>query len=86
MFADYRGLKSFGLKEKAEKIGLNIPQFEKYLDERRYQTDVNKDLTEGRKVGVNSTPMFFVNGQTVKGAQPFVAFAKIIDAELASNK
>src|SRR3989344_5261414 len=31
---------------------------------------------------VNGTPAFFINGQLVSGAQPFVNFKTIIDAEL----
>lgn len=86
MFADHKGLKRPGLKSKAQKIGLNVANFEKCMDERHYQSDVNNDLAEGKKFGVSSTPMFFVNGLIVKGAQPFEVFAKIIDSELSKPK
>jgi protein-disulfide isomerase len=34
-------------------------------------------------MGVNSTPTIYVNGRALVGAQPFEAFKKIIDEELA---
>jgi protein-disulfide isomerase len=40
-------------------------------------------MEEGKKIGVKSTPTFFVNGQLVSGAQPLEVFAEIIDEELA---
>ena len=41
------------------------------------------DLKEGERIGVNSTPTFFVNGKKVAGAQPLSQFKAIIDSELA---
>jgi protein-disulfide isomerase len=34
---------------------------------------------------VTGTPAYFINGRMVSGAQPFPAFAEIIDAELAGD-
>jgi protein-disulfide isomerase len=34
-------------------------------------------------VGVNGTPAFFINGRPLSGAQPFDAFKRVIDEELA---
>ena len=44
---------------------------------------VAKDFADGEAVGVQGTPMFFINGRVVAGAQPFPVFKKIIDEELA---
>jgi len=44
---------------------------------------VQKDLDEGRKLGINGTPAFFVNGRSIRGAQPIEAFTRMIDDELA---
>lgn len=37
---------------------------------------------EGTRLGVASTPTFFINGRMVSGAMPYETFAKIIDEEL----
>ena len=83
MFADPRGLKLVGLKDKATQLGLNVQQFEKCIQDKKYASSVNQDISEGRKLGVNSTPIFFINGIIVKGSKPYADFAKIIDEELA---
>ena len=36
------------------------------------------------EAGVNATPAFFVNGRPLIGAQPFEAFKRLIDEELAA--
>ena len=43
---------------------------------------VDTDLALGARLGVSGTPIFFVNGRLVQGAQPFEEFKKVIDAEL----
>jgi protein-disulfide isomerase len=44
---------------------------------------VEEDQKDGDEAGVNGTPAFFINGRMLSGAQPFDAFKKIIDEELA---
>ena len=50
---------------------------------RKYQAQVQRDVAEGVKLGVNGTPGFFINGRMLSGAQPLEAFTSIVDAELA---
>jgi protein-disulfide isomerase len=84
MFANQEtALDPEGLKKTAKKIGAKMDVFEKCLSENRYLGQVKADMEEGKKVGVKSTPTFFVNGQLVSGAQPMEVFAEIIDEELA---
>ena len=40
---------------------------------------VDASLQLGIKHGVNSTPVFFVNGQLISGAQPLEAFEAAIE-------
>ncbi len=82
MFADRKGLKLEGLVSKAKSIGLDVKQFESCVKNGKYASDVNRDIAEGNKFGVNSTPVFFVNGIMIKGAQPYQKFADIIEEEL----
>ena len=44
------------------------------------------DQEDGKKVGVGSTPSFFINGVFIGGAQPVDEFEKLIDNELKSAK
>jgi protein-disulfide isomerase len=82
MFADQSKLAVEALKETAKKIGVNIKKFNECLDSNRYLKQVDADIEQGKKVGVKSTPTFYVNGQQVTGAQPIEVFSEIIDSEL----
>jgi protein-disulfide isomerase len=61
----------------------DLRAFEACVKARKYQTQVQRDVAEGEKLGVTGTPAFFINGRMLAGAQPFEAFASIVDAELA---
>ena len=45
--------------------------------------EVQKQVDEGVKYGVQGTPGFFINGRFVNGAVPLEAFVQIVDEELA---
>lgn len=71
------------LKGYAENLGLDVDLFNGCLDSRKYEGEVKKDLADASKVGVTGTPTFFINGEMVVGAQPFVTFEEVIDRKLA---
>jgi protein-disulfide isomerase len=66
-------------KEYAKKAGADVKKFEECFDAKKYSAQIDASLAEGQKLGVNSTPSFFVNSQLVKGAQPISEFREIID-------
>ncbi len=82
LFENQRALQDSNLKQYAVDLGLNAESFGECLDSGRFRDDVTQDMREGTSVGVRGTPAFFVNGRFLSGAQPFEAFAKIIDEEL----
>ena len=55
-------------------------------DKGEFKAKVQQDMEYGNKVGVRSTPTFFVNGQMVAGALPVEQFSEMIDEELNSKK
>jgi protein-disulfide isomerase len=67
----------------ARDLKLDDKQFGSCLTGEKYKADIEKDLQEGKKAGVNGTPGFFINGVFLNGAQGQDAFARIIDEELA---
>jgi protein-disulfide isomerase len=67
------------LKDYAKKAGADVKKFEECLDAKKFATQIDASLAEGQKLGVSSTPSFFVNSQLVKGAQPISEFKEIID-------
>jgi protein-disulfide isomerase len=71
------------LKSYAKEVGLNGNSFEKCLSTGKYKGRVQKDVDEGAVLGLTGTPIFFINGRELSGAQSVEAIAQIIDEELA---
>jgi protein-disulfide isomerase len=83
MFANIGNLFVPALKQTARTIGLDGAAFDQCLDSGKHAANVRADTEVGEKMGVNSTPTFYINGRPLVGAQPFEAFKQVIDEELA---
>ena len=83
LFANQQALDRPSLDKYAQEIGLNMAKFKAAMDGHVYKDQIDSDSKEGSAHGANGTPAFFINGQFLSGAQPFDAFKKVIDAELA---
>ena len=79
--------------EIAKGLGLDTAKLEQCIDADRHKADIDQDMAEGLKLGVNGTPTFFVGktapdaieGQRIVGAQPFPAFEAQIKALLGER-
>jgi protein-disulfide isomerase len=67
----------------AKEAKLDDKQFEACLTTSKYKAQIDKDLDDGRKAGVNGTPAFFINGIGLSGAQGQDSFTRTIDDELS---
>jgi protein-disulfide isomerase len=65
----------------ATAIGLDMSQYAR--DFAACAESVAKDGSDFRKIGVNATPGFFINGRYLRGAQPLPRLKAVIDEELA---
>jgi protein-disulfide isomerase len=63
----------------AEELKLDAATFISCLDTGRYREEVSKDLQDGLKLSISSTPTFFVNGRPLVGAHPLADFKALID-------
>jgi len=69
--------------EIAQSLQLDVDKFTKDLDSHAYKPQIDSDTKEAMGVGATGTPATFVNGRFLSGAQPYEAFKKLIDEELA---
>ncbi|MDF0675610.1 MAG: thioredoxin domain-containing protein [Nitrospira sp.] len=69
----------------AEDLGLHQSPFNACMKENRYREEVLKDLRDGLKLGVTSTPTFFINGRPLVGARPLADFQAIINPLLGTR-
>lgn len=86
LFEHQSELSRDNLEKYAKELGLNLPKFKKALDEKVHQPAIDKQQALARSLGANGTPSFFINGRNLRGAQPFEAFAAVIDEELKKAK
>lgn len=70
----------------AKEAGANEAKAKECYDKGEFKDFVQKDMAYGNKIGVRSTPTFFINGQMVAGALPIEQFSEMIDDELDTKK
>ena len=85
LFASGGKLDAESLQKYASEVELDLEAFQTCVDERRFETDIEADLADGRRAGVRGTPAFFVNGIPIKGRRSLEDFAAIIDKELEAG-
>lgn len=83
LFDNQSALNEKDLIKYADALKLDSAKFQECLKSGVKAAIVKKDMEEGIKAGVNSTPTFFINGFAVRGAQPLETFAEIIEEQLA---
>jgi protein-disulfide isomerase len=86
LFANQSRLADPDLKQHAAELGLDAQRFNDCFDRRKYEDQVDEDIDAGEAAGVSGTPAFYINGRPLSGAQPFEAFKRIIDEELARKR
>jgi protein-disulfide isomerase len=74
------------LKTYAQDVGLDLAAFEQCFYSGKYQATVQQDVEEGGRFGVTGTPVFFINGRMLSGAQPLERFVQMIEDELARTR
>ena len=67
----------------AEQLELDVDAFSACIEDPEFINEVRRDSAAAQQIGARGTPAFLINGQFVSGAQPFDAFAALIDQELA---
>lgn len=84
MFQEQDRLDQRSLQDKAERVGLDMAQFNECMASQRYADQIQRDMRAGDRVGVEGTPALFVNGIPVPGgAVPYDVLSDIIEEELS---
>jgi len=53
------------LKQYATELGLDRVRFDSSLDSGKFAEKVQRDVVDGRKLGINGTPTLYINGKRV---------------------
>jgi len=70
------------LDDYARQLGLNLDVFAQCLETRKYREQIANDIEEGRKVGVDVTPSFIMNGKLIPGGPSYERLQELIEEEL----
>ena len=81
IYAELRELTMEKLTQFAEKLELNMPQFQQQMNSQEAKDKVIADLQEGQNAGVSGTPSIFVNGRLARQKTP-EELQKMIDEAL----
>ncbi|MDB4974902.1 MAG: Periplasmic thiol disulfide interchange protein DsbA, partial [Myxococcaceae bacterium] len=82
LFANNKALTRPDLEKYAAEVGLDVPKFKAALDANKHDAAIKADMELGTNVGARGTPSFFINGRSLRGAQPVEKFKELIDDEL----
>jgi len=66
LFSNQKALEIDKLKEYASQLGLDRKKFDAALDSGRLSGKVKRDMADGEKIGVDSTPSVFINGKRAR--------------------
>ncbi len=77
-----RGLDMPQLESYGREVGLDMTKVVADLDTLKWGSSVQRDLRQGRKLGVTGTPAYFINGRYLSGAKPIEVLREMIDKEL----
>ena len=84
LFANQGGLAftQSKLEQYARELGLQTAHFKRCLTTEKYRKKVEGETAVAASLGARGTPIFFVNGRLMVGAQPFDLFRAVIEEEL----
>ncbi len=70
----------------AVNAGVDERALEDGLAKKKWAQKVDYDISVAKKIGASGTPMSYVNGVLISGAQPFDRFKEVVEQELANAK
>jgi protein-disulfide isomerase len=84
-FADPKIRDEASLREQIQQLasqqGLEPARFLTCYDKAEQAPRVEKDMADARKIGVNATPTFLLNGEFAAGVQPIESFERYLKAK-----
>lgn len=81
LFANISTLNDAKIQEIAKELNLDVQRFNRKMQDPSLQEIINRDMAEGEKIGVNSTPTIYVNGKLLKD-RSLQGFQEVINMEL----
>ena len=71
--------------ELAKKLGLDLPRFQRDLDDPKLKKRIDEDIADGRRNGVTATPTIFVDGVRYDGAWDFYSMLEALERPVGAR-
>jgi protein-disulfide isomerase len=85
LFSGRRALDRDGFAQYADELGLDSEELLACLDSESQADEVIGDGRYAYSLGASGTPLFFINGIRIEGAQPLENFLAVIESELGEE-
>jgi protein-disulfide isomerase len=82
LFAQEGHLSRRGILGLASAAGMDMKRFQSDLDSAEVKKAVDKDISDGEHIGVDSTPTLFMNGRRYNGPITLASLKPVIEGEL----
>ena len=86
LWDNMKALEDADLEKYAGQAGLDVAQWKKDKDSKSVEAQAVHQQNLADALGARGTPGFFINGENLRGAQPFEKFKEVIDRQLAAAK
>ena len=84
LFQNYKSINDGKIQDIARELNLDMEKFNKDMNSKAVQFIINRDLQNGRRIGVRGTPTVYINGKRLNNRQ-LSGFTKMIEAELSKK-
>ena len=84
LFKNYKSINDAKIQDIARELNLDMEKFNKDMNSKAVQYIINRDIQNGRKIGVRGTPSVYINGKRLNDPK-LSGFTKMIEAELKKN-
>ncbi len=84
LFKDFNRLNAQKVKEIAQQLNLDREKFDKDQQDAQIRALINRDMSEGNRVGVRGTPTVFINGRLLRN-RSMAGFQNLIEKSLKSR-
>lgn len=85
LYQNQNALSQENITTYAQQLGLNMQEFNACMLSERVKAEVDADIADGVKAGVQGTPTWFINGTRVAGVIPAEVFEKVIEDIINNN-
>jgi protein-disulfide isomerase len=85
LFENFKVLNDTKIQDIAKELGLNLEKFNKDMTSGAIANKINRDIKDGKNIGVRGTPTIFINGKFLK-KRSLSGFSELIDAELDTKE